>query len=736
MSCAVPERRLRSDKAAPLSDGVYLMAAAAFQHLRREKPVTHQVLHYGKKSDTQLPESGDKTSQRQAFQLAFNTIKYQELLEYIMMDSSFLTSQHLPSESLPLAMVMLFDFQERKFTLRPTKDLTELSQEVRALEHSLHKWKIKLAASLARYRIKRNLQSVSLFLPDPVRAKQQRMKLLPCYAWVNTLKSSVEEVCAELQRDGLCEVKSVSEVAESTFCRDHLCPDTLVFSQSTISRLEQSDLTATHRLNIQERSVCVAVSVLRPLLYDCGDVMVAGCFSAMTAAHVAVAAAARCGRALVSAADHTAAQLTELHELLALMDVKNLRVVSEAFLALDEWDSAAQRLKVIVVLPRCSTSALSDPVSTIHSEHGDWDLLTHLCGSSVSQSKLQTLTSQQARLLAHSLTFPKVQTVVYCTRSIYPEENEQLVKRVLEKTHTHSKLLPFRVNGPIFPDDSLSGDAEDSKFFRLEASQFTNGCFVARLSRQADPTKVETVQDVLARAAAKGLLGGILPEQANAGTKSKNKKSSVPSATGGPELLIGLDGDAEAGPRLPQSDQDEDKDEEETEGNKGGKGKKKKKKGRKRKVKKNSKQSSSQLEPKTLKKKPAKKNAPTSKKSKGKARKIPRLTLSLISSAKASIPVSSVTQQTEPDRKPPPRPTAPKTPSKQRQSPDRGEGTAAQRVLTPADFVLPPISSSTSSSLSSSSLSRPPSSARSSRRALRTTASSSVTLPSLRKLGQ
>lgn len=86
------------------------------------------------------------------------------------------------------------------------------------------------------------------------------------------------------------------------------------------------------------------------------------------------------------------------------------------------------------------------------------------------------MTMQQARLLAHALscestpkhfmhalfstspfcrnlhvtvsfsspTVQKVQTVVYCTRSVYPEENEQLVKRVLEKIHTHPKLLPFR----------------------------------------------------------------------------------------------------------------------------------------------------------------------------------------------------------------------------------------------------------------------------------------------------
>ncbi|CAB1436940.1 unnamed protein product [Pleuronectes platessa] len=45
-------------------------------------------------------------------------------------------------------------------------------------------------------------------------------------------------------------------------------------------------------------------------------------------------------------------------------------------------------------------------------------------------------------------------------------------------------LWVLTVNGPIFPVDSESGDATESKFFRLEPSQVTNGCFVARLSRQ------------------------------------------------------------------------------------------------------------------------------------------------------------------------------------------------------------------------------------------------------------
>lgn len=48
----------------------------------------------------------------------------------------------------------------------------------------------------------------------------------------------------------------------------------------------------------------------------------------------------------------------------------DVRVLSEAFCGLDEWDAAVQKLKVIIVLPQCSSTALNDPVPTIHSEHG------------------------------------------------------------------------------------------------------------------------------------------------------------------------------------------------------------------------------------------------------------------------------------------------------------------------------------------------------------------------------
>ncbi|KAM9363709.1 putative methyltransferase NSUN7 [Symphorus nematophorus] len=768
----------------PPSDQAYLQAAAIFQQLRTEKKIaTQQLLHYGKKTDTPpQPESGDKTTQRQAYHLAFNTLKYQDLLEDIITDSCFHTSQHISSDLLPLAMVMLFDFQDRRFLLREhsLKEREEPLQEVRDLESSLLRCKTKLAASLARCRVKQNLQSVSCFLSDPVRTKQHRAKGLPLYAWVNTLKISVEEVCEVLRSAEEIEVKNMTDLRELTFCRDPLCPDTLVFSQQLHALLRNSSLTSTHVLNTQDRSVCVAVSVLRPLLFENGDVLVVGSFSAVTVAHIAVVAAARSGRVLVCGADHAPLQTEEIQELLTKMDIKNVRVLSEAFSGLDEWDAAVHRLKVIIVLPQCSSSALNDPVPTMHSEHGDWDLLPDLSHGSVSKNKIHTMATQQARLLTHALSFPKVQTVVYCTRSVYPEENEQLVKRVLEKTHTHPKLLPFRVNGPIFPDDSQSGDTTDSKFFRLETSQFTNGCFIARLSRQADPTKVETVQDVLARAAAKGLLGGIIPEQSKPGKKGKSRKnlaasaSSKPSSPSGQERQTGgepVDGQGEKG-ECGEEEREDGKEED-----KGGKGGKKRKgfKGSKRKVKRRTNMTTtvSKPHPKGHKKKPTKRKVSKRRLTKSKPRRIPRLTLTLMSSAKPSNHLSPITalahkisdnatvksQKTVHSTPSSARP-APLTPhaaSKQLQrqntepektlrdaaqseSPLKARGkllsrkteVVSQDMSKPADFVLPPISFPSPSSLSSNSLSQRLSRASNSQLAqISSSSSSSVSLPGL-----
>ncbi|KAJ3614967.1 hypothetical protein NHX12_018536 [Muraenolepis orangiensis] len=488
----------------PLADQVYLGAGAVFQRLRKDRPITHQLLHFGKKVTAPLPEGLNKSGLRQAYQLAFNTLKYQDLLENIIIDSCFHTSQQI----------------DRQFQLikRPARKGEEPLQDVRDLESCFRRSKTKLAASLARCRVKQNLVSVSCVLPDPVRTNQDRAKLLPFYAWVNTLKSSVEEVCDELQEDlARSEAgRTGGSQGDWTFCRDALCPDTLCFVPQLRALIERSTLATAHVLNVQHRGVCVAVSALRLHLSDRGDVLVAGSFSACTLAHIAVHAAAGSGKVLVCGDDHTPSQRAEMQELLTRMDIKNVRVLPGEFQGLDEWDAAAQRLKVVVLLPRCSSSALSDPVHTLLAEHGDVEVLQDLSQGPVSQSKLDTLVHHQEKLLAHALT-------------LYPQENEHLVKRVLEKTDTPPKLVPFRTARPLFPQTPESDTAE-SRFFRIEPSGHTDGCFIARVTRELDAPKVESAHDVLARAAAMGLLGDMFGGRSQPGQRAMRRKGRPPAA--------------------------------------------------------------------------------------------------------------------------------------------------------------------------------------------------------------
>ncbi|XP_076026411.1 putative methyltransferase NSUN7 [Genypterus blacodes] len=738
----------------PPSDQVYLQAAAIFQQMYKEKPMTEQLLHYGKKTDTALPESGDRRTQRRAYQLAFNTLKYQDLLEAIIADSCFHTSQHIAADLLPLAMVMLFDFQDRNFLLhkRPPKEGEELQQEVRDLERGLYRCKTKLAASLARCRVKQSLQSISCFLSDTVRIKQHRAKSLPLYAWVNALTHSVEEVCDALRGEGLSEETNASELRETSFCRDALSPDTLLFSHRLHARLQQSSLTRTHTLNIQDSSVCVAVSALRPLLPDEGDVLLAGSFSAVTVCHVSVlAAAGRSGRrVLVCGGDHTAAQRDEINQQLTLRDVKNVRVLSSPFSGLDEWSSNTQHLKVIAVLPQCSSSGLNDPVQLIHSEHGDWDLLQDLAHGGVSQRRRHTLAAQQERLLTHALTFSKVQTVLYCTRSVYPEENEQLVQKVLEKARTNSRMLRFRVDSPVFSEGFVSEGPTD-KFFRLQPSQHTNGCFIAQLGREVD-----SVQDVLARAAAKGLLFGIIPNQLKTSKKGRSKKSDVnkrlsPCGQGTPAETErdGVGGeDPGCGFLVTPSGCDEERgkgssseDEEGGKGDREGEDEERKlgrKRGGKRKVRRRRKQTDKTATvSRSPRKKPAKKKVNTTHHIRRKAKvKLPPLTKTLTHTHTLSQQHCQDTADTENTHTTSkqtlscPVPWDPHKASNQAQecntqiaqpgSPLKAGGKEArpkmrtQEVAKAADFVLPPICSPTPSSLSSrsvGSVSRPSSQA-------------------------
>ncbi|KAK2849166.1 hypothetical protein Q5P01_009000 [Channa striata] len=534
---AFPELQTCCQDQLEFPDKVYLLAAAIFLNNHMEKPAARQLVNYGGERGIALPELKDEEMQRWAYELAFNSLKYQELLEDIMIDSGFYFTQLREKDQMALVAVTLYDFQDRKFLPWEHQGEEDIIQEVRDVKNNLLRFKTKLAASLARCRIKHDLLSIECILPESVKIKQERSSSLPLYAWINTLRSSHDEVQSILKSGGFSEVRSVGQLEGQSFCQDVHCRDMLVFPASLKAQLYYTTLISDHKLIIQDKACSLGPYAVCSLLPEEGDVLMVGCFSGLTILHTASLIAEKCKSnsnhsqhtIYVCVSDRTDGQREELQQAVSAMGCKNVKLISEVFQSLSGGDKRLQKVSIILLTPKCSLSAVSNPVEFILQENGDIDLLQDLSHGSVAQSKLEALVAQQTKDIDHALKFPKVMAVVYSTYSSHSEENEKLVNRALDQAHSQQEGEPkqanFRPDLHLFSSfNQAAGSGEAGPFFMLEPSDISNGCFLAVLTREPEPEIKESPQEILARANAKGLLDKINCNQPTRKEHSKHTK--------------------------------------------------------------------------------------------------------------------------------------------------------------------------------------------------------------------
>ncbi|KAK2904128.1 putative methyltransferase NSUN7 [Channa argus] len=533
---AFPELQISGQCHLEFSDKVYLLASAIFQNNHMEKPAAHRLVNYGQERGIALPELKDEEMQRWAYELAFNTLKYQELLEDIMIDSGFYFTQPMEKEQMGLVAILLYDFQDRKFLPWEHKGEENIIQEVREVKNILLRFKTKLAASLARCRIKHDVLSIECILPESVKIKQGRSSSLPLYAWVNTLRSSHDEVQSILKCAGFSEVNSVGELEGKTFCQDAHCRDILVFPAQMKAQLYFTKLISDYKLIIQDKACSLGPYAVCSELPEEGDVLMVGCFSGLTVLHTASLIAEKRKSnsnhsqqtVYVCVSNLTDGQREELQQAISAMGCKNVKLISDVFQSLSGEDKRLQKVCIILLTPKCSLSAVSNPVEFILQENIDTDLLQDLSRGSLARSKLEALVAEQTKDIDHALKFPKVLAVVYTTCSSYSEENEEVVNRALDQAKGHSeqggeaKQANFRPGLHVFNShNQAAGSEETGPFFMLEPSDHSNGCFLAVLTRE--PEIKEDPQEVLARANAKGLLDKI---NCNQPTRKENHRQT------------------------------------------------------------------------------------------------------------------------------------------------------------------------------------------------------------------
>ncbi|XP_004642708.1 putative methyltransferase NSUN7 [Octodon degus] len=511
-------------------DPVYVMAANIFQGIRMEKSPEKVIIKYGSEPLRCSAQSEDETVRRLAYELAFSALKYQDILETILIDSYVFPSTTIPDHLSSLIIVMLYDFQDRKFQTRILPGNEEPISEVQEVEDLLNSFKTKLAAALARCRIKHDALSIYHILPEPVRKQELRAATLPLYAWINTCKISPEEVYNSLRNKGYNKVKSVLHIDDKVFAVDQHCYDVLIFPSHLKKDLINIDLFKDNKLIFQDKSRSLAVHSVKALLNMDDDILMVNTGSWYTVAHMSILTCNNTSKIFVCGVQSQAKD-PDLKNLFKKMGCKNIEILRETFGNIESKDQRLQKVKVILLLPRCSGVGVSNPVEFILNEYEDTDLLKDLSQGGTSEEKLQVLVQQQYEQLTHAMKFTKAQAVVYCTCSIYPEENEAVIKKVLQFQDPGVKVQPYRLSPPVLPLCSMEEvRLSTDKFFRVEPSEITNACFLAVLTRERDPSEALSVKDVLARAAAKGLLEGIELGKSSKREKKKKKSKALPKA--------------------------------------------------------------------------------------------------------------------------------------------------------------------------------------------------------------
>ncbi|NWS02073.1 NSUN7 methyltransferase, partial [Motacilla alba] len=232
-------------------DSIYINAAKIFQGIRTEKSTGRILLRYGDTSESPVVAFKDEHSRRVSYELAFNALKYQDLLEEMLLDSKVYPCYSIPDELTSLLVVMLYDLQDRKFEKRKVFAEEELVAEVQEIGHYLYRYKTKLAAALARCRIKYDALSIEYFVPESISKREQRTSALPVCFWINTFKISLEDVIRDLEMNGFTKVESVSDFDHYTYAVDQHCHDVLVFPSSLREELLNLDLFADCKLLLQ-----------------------------------------------------------------------------------------------------------------------------------------------------------------------------------------------------------------------------------------------------------------------------------------------------------------------------------------------------------------------------------------------------------------------------------------------------------------------------------------------------
>ncbi|CAG9829845.1 unnamed protein product [Diabrotica balteata] len=295
----------------------------------------------------------------------------------------------------------------------------------------------------------------------------------PRYVRINTLISNLTEAVESFREEGWVLnrflnkndykgfLETVSSLKGREFMIDIHVPNLLVFPPKT--EFYQHPAYKNGSIILQDKASCLPVHILNP---PPGSTVLDMCAApGMKTTHLA---AVLNDQGTVYATERNPRRFEVLNNIVFASGANCIKTFNKDVLDCTKADFPD--VEYILVDPSCSGTGMADRPQE----------------NEITPSRLSSLTGFQIKILRHALTkFPSAKRVVYSTCSIMSEENEDVVRQVLETNYNFKLISASQFVGETWHSFGSSDYGDIGKFclYAKPHSDYTNGFFVAIFER-------------------------------------------------------------------------------------------------------------------------------------------------------------------------------------------------------------------------------------------------------------
>nr|CAH7756823.1 unnamed protein product [Callosobruchus chinensis] len=429
----------------------------------------------------------DEQEMRRVYSLIYDVFRYKYVLNQALGDVRFY--QVFPNlvNSAPHVWLLLFDLYHRQFEGRIEADAAVAQRlfpdiGLTLVENALWTKRVKLAAAVARLRIKHNALELAEMLPKHLRNEKvtEFSKTNPVTCWVNCYKvNDTQVLCKDIETTfNLNMVIDAKKLKQNTFVWDRHCPQIIGFHSSMRDKIAKSSFVKDHMLIVQDKSFCLGPATFHKLVVDLeltGSVIQSHVNSPRTTAYLATLLARneRIKRLMAFSAGH---RKNDYERYFRDLGMTNVIIFSDRLIDTPPDATYMEEVVAVFATPPNSYSAVVDPIDLVCSRGGDLSMLEVLTESGETKEAKQRVSNildEQKKTLRFAMSRPQIQFVLYETHSALEVENSKMVEKAMTEINKVAKLHHAALQGKLFSTsqedvdlkeiDNESGDREKEK---------------------------------------------------------------------------------------------------------------------------------------------------------------------------------------------------------------------------------------------------------------------------------